>query len=106
MKLIDVWINCPSSDVAQRLADDLIESRLAACANILGQIQSVYRWQGKIEREPEVPLVVKTRAELFDVLTQRVTELHPYETPGIIALPIERLNADYGEWLMTETLRD
>ncbi|MDZ7645218.1 MAG: divalent-cation tolerance protein CutA [Woeseiaceae bacterium] len=103
MKLIDVWINCPDAEVATRIADDLIGSRHAACANILGEIQSVYRWQGKVEREPEVPLVVKTRAELFDELAHRVAELHPYDTPGIIALPIERLNAAYGKWLIEQT---
>lgn len=103
MQLIDVWINCPSTDVAERLADDLVEKRLAACANVFGKVQSVYRWQGRIERESEVPLLVKSRAAYFKRLSARVTELHPYDTPAIIAVPILEANTDYSDWLIGET---
>ena len=103
MKFIDVWITCPSTDVAQSISEDLVDKRLVACANIFGKVQSVYRWQGAIERESEVPLLVKTRSGYFDALAERVTELHPYDTPAIIAVPIERVNKDYGDWLVLET---
>lgn len=103
MQLVDVWINCPSTDVAQRLADDLVGERLAACANIFGKVQSVYRWQGHIERESEVPLLLKARESHFGRLAARVTELHPYDTPAIIAVPILRTNPAYSDWLIGET---
>lgn len=103
MKLLDVWINCPSRDVAERLAEDLIERRLAACANVFSEVQSVYRWQGAVERETEIPLLVKTRAELFDPLVERALSLHPYDTPGIVAVPLQRVNEAYGRWLVAET---
>lgn len=103
MKLLDVWINCPSRDVADRIAEGLIGHRLAACANVFAEVESVYRWRGAIEREAEVPLLVKTRADLFDALVERTVTLHPYEVPGIIAVPLERVNADYAAWLIAET---
>lgn len=103
MKLLDVWINCPSREVAENLAEDLIGRRLAACANVFGEVQSVYHWRGAIEREAEIPLLVKTRADLFDSLAARTEEVHPYETPPIIAVALERVNADYADWLVEET---
>lgn len=103
MKFIDVWITCPSTDIAQSIAEDLVEKRLVACANVFGKVQSVYRWQGAIERESEVPLLVKTRAAHYDAVAARVTELHPYDTPAIIAVPVDRVNKDYADWLVLET---
>lgn len=105
MAFIDVWITCPSADVAHGIAGTLIEERLAACANVFGEVQSVYRWQGKIEREPEIPLLVKTQASHYDDLASRVSELHPYDVPPIIAVPMERVNGPYADWLRDETRR-
>ncbi len=103
MKFVDVWITCPSSDVAERIAEALVGSRLAACANVFGKVRSIYRWRGDIERESEVPLLVKAREEHFDELAARVSELHPYDVPAVIAVPIGRVNADYGDWLVDAT---
>lgn len=103
MKFIDVWITCPSSDVAERIAEALVGSRLAACANVFGKVRSVYRWQGAIERESEVPLLVKAREDDFDALAATVSELHPYDVPAVIAVPIAGVNADYGDWLVDAT---
>lgn len=103
MPVIDIWVNCPDRDVAGTIAEALIGARLVACANIFAPVQSVYRWKGAIERETEVPLLLKTRAELFDTVAAEVERLHPYETPGIMAVPLARVNADYEAWLVAET---
>ena len=79
------------------------EARLAACANILAPIASVYRWKGAVERADEVPLVLKTRADLFGVIALAVKRLHHYEVPSIIAPELPLVERDYAEWLAAET---
>lgn len=103
MTIIDVWINCPSGDVAHEISEALVAERLAACTNTFAAIQSAFHWKGRVERETEVPLLVKTREELFDDVCRRVTALHPYETPGIMALEIRHVNQDYLDWVLKET---
>ena len=103
MKMIEIWINCPDRDCARNIAEAMIAKRLAACANIFPEIDSIYRWKGKIENEPEVPLAVKTREELFGKVKDEVRKIHPYETPSIIGVPVEQVNADYLEWIYAET---
>ncbi|WP_416898580.1 MAG: divalent-cation tolerance protein CutA [Minwuia sp.] len=101
--ILDIWINCPDRETAGAIAEGLIARRLAACANILGPIESVYYWKGAVEREGEVPLVVKTRESLFDAAAAEIARLHPYETPSIIGLPVARVNCDYRDWVIAET---
>ncbi len=86
-----------------RLARGLVEARLAACANILGEIRSIYWWQGKIEEGCEVALIAKTRADLVEECIAKVKELHSYSCPCVITLPIMEGNPTYLEWLGTET---
>ena len=103
MPVIDVWINCPDADVANDIASTLITERLAACANLFSPVSSIYRWKGAIERDKEVPLLVKTRTELFGRVTERVRELHPYDTPAIVGVPVELIDRDYARWVLEET---
>lgn len=103
---IDVWVNCPDRATAEAIADALVEERLAACANILAPVHSVYRWKGVVERAQEVPLVLKTRASLFAPLARRVKALHPYETPGIVATELPHLDDQYAAWLAAETVEE
>lgn len=103
MNMIEICINCPDQATALGIADKLIAGRLVACANIFPEIESLYRWKGVIENEPEVPLVVKTRADLFDAVEGFVRTHHPYETPGVIGVPVERVNDDYLKWVYAET---
>lgn len=103
MTILDVWINCPSADVAHDISEALVAERLAACTNTFAEIQSAFHWKSKVERETEIPLLVKTRADLFDAVCDRVRALHPYETPGIMAVEIARVNQDYLDWVMEET---
>ena len=88
---------------ANRIAQALVDDRLAACVNILGDIQSVYRWNGQIERAGEVALIAKTRRDLFDRLTARVRTLHSYDIPAIVAWPIVAGEGAYLDWIAAET---
>ncbi len=101
---IVVFITAPDEDGAVRIAKALVEARLAACVNIIRDIRSIYTWQGKIEDDAEVLLIVKTRGKLFDPLSAKVKELHSYSVPEIIALPIVRGSKDYLKWIREVTL--
>ena len=98
-----VMITVGGPEEARRIADALIDQRMAACVNIVPQVSSVFRWEGEIEDENESLLVVKTRADLFPQLEAVVKGLHSYEVPEIIALPIVLGSEDYIEWLGRET---
>jgi periplasmic divalent cation tolerance protein len=94
-----VLSTCGSIREARTIAHALIERRLAACVNIVAPIESVYRWQGKVETATEWLLVIKTRADRFAGLRDALHELHSYQTPECIALPIEDGSAAYLEWI-------
>ena len=96
---IVVFITAANSEEAARLADMLLERRLAACVQILPEMESVYRWQGKIERQKEVLLIAKTTKSRFDELESKVRAIHSYETPEIVALPLAAVSPPYLEWL-------
>ena len=84
---------------AARIADMLVGAHLAACVQILPEMESVYRWQGKIERQAEVLLIAKTTKAKFDELESEVRALHSYETPEIVAVPLVAGSTPYLEWL-------
>ncbi len=96
---IVVLLTAPNGEEAVRLADMLIGAHLAACVQILPEMESVYRWEGKVERQPEILLLAKTTRSKFDELEKEVRALHSYETPEIIALPVVAGSAPYLEWL-------
>jgi periplasmic divalent cation tolerance protein len=96
---IVVFLTASSGEEATRLADLLIGAHLAACVQILPEMESVYRWQGKIERQSEILLIAKTTAAKFPDLEREVRALHSYETPEIVAVPILAASTPYLEWL-------
>ena len=96
---IVVLMTAANGEEAARLADLLIGAHLAACVQILPEIESVYRWEGKIERQAETLLLAKTTRSKFEELEREVRALHSYDTPEIIALPIVAGSARYLEWL-------
>ena len=100
---IVVFITVDSQETAQKISDQLLTGRKAACVNIIPTVESHYWWQGKIESANELMLVVKTRAALLDELIKAVKENHPYTVPEIIALPIIGGNEDYLQWIDKET---
>jgi periplasmic divalent cation tolerance protein len=88
-----------TQDDADRIARALVERGLAACVNVVPGLISTYRWKGAVQREGELLLVIKTRAERFEALREALLALHPYEVPELIALPIEAGHAPYLAWL-------
>jgi len=98
-----VYVTAPDGETALMLAKTVVERRLAACANILGPITSVYWWQGKLNTEGEVALVLKTTQSLVAPLTEALREVHPYECPCVVAVPIQGGNADFLAWIRAET---
>ena len=98
-----VLTNLPDRAAAERLADLVIEKRLAACVNILAPCRSVYRWKGAVQHDEEHPMLIKTTAERYPALEQALREGHPYELPEIIAVPIERGLPAYLAWVAAET---
>jgi periplasmic divalent cation tolerance protein len=98
-----VLVTCPDRKVGERIARALVEERLAACVNVIPGLTSIYRWEGKICRDAEVLLVVKTRRIRLPALTRRVKALHPYSVPEVIALPLASGSASYLAWLREAT---
>jgi periplasmic divalent cation tolerance protein len=96
---IVVLMTAASGEEAARLADLLIGAHLAACVQILPEMESVYRWQGKIERQAEILLLAKSTRSKFEELEKEVRALHSYETPQIIAVPIVAGSGPYLDWL-------
>lgn len=94
-----VLCTCPTTEKAQEIAQQLVEDKLAACVNILPEMLSVYRWQETIEHETEVQLVIKSKAELFVSLNNKICQLHPYDTPEVIALNIQQGDKHYLNWI-------
>jgi len=100
---IIVFMTASNGEEAARLADMLVGAHLAACVQILPEMESVYRWQGKIERAPEILLLAKTTKSKFEKLEREVRALHSYDTPEIIAVPVVAGSAPYLEWLNQST---
>lgn len=97
--VVVVLITCPTKASARRLAEELVKRRAAACVNIVPSIDSVFRWQGRLERSREVLLVVKTTAAHFESLRRAVVRLHPYDVPEVIALPLVAGHRPYLQWV-------
>lgn len=102
-KAIVALITAGSREESVRLAEMMVNSRLAACVQILPEIESIYFWNDKVERQPETLLVVKTVEAKFDELCEEIIALHSYETPEVIALPIINASTPYLEWLFSIT---
>ncbi|WP_372605470.1 divalent-cation tolerance protein CutA [Actibacterium sp.] len=102
MSILTFTIHCPDHETASELADALLGQHLVACANILNPVESRYHWQGKLMRETEVPLEVKTRPALEREVESVVCALHPYDVPPIVRSEC-RANSDYEAWVREVT---
>ncbi|HEY0232044.1 MAG TPA: divalent-cation tolerance protein CutA [Dokdonella sp.] len=103
MSVLLALCTTPNDEVAARLARILVEERLAACVNRIGGVRSTYRWEGEIRDEAEVLLLIKTTRERFAALESRLSGLHPYEVPELIAFEAVAGLAAYLGWVATET---
>ncbi|XP_077645124.1 protein CutA [Lonchura striata] len=93
------FVTCPNVSVATELARALVQQRLAACVNIIPGVTSVYTWQGKLEEDSEVLLMIKTRSSRVPALSDFVRSRHPYEVPEVLALPVAQGNPPYLRWV-------
>lgn len=98
-----VFVTVGKREEAERVAEALVDERLAACCTLLPAVRSIYRWEGKVCRDEETLLIIKSRRALFEPLRARVKELHSYAVPEIIALPIVAGHAPYLDWIRAET---
>lgn len=103
MSYMVALITVPNEDEAVKISRTLVEEKLAGCINIIKNVRSIYFWKGKIEDEPEVLMVVKTKSELFEELEKRVKSLHSYTVPEIIGLEIKKGSENYLNWLSEVT---
>lgn len=98
-----VYVTVGEAEEAERIGRTVVEERLAACANILPGVTSIYWWEGKIEQGAEVALILKTRSDLVKELTARVKALHSYSVPCVVAVAIDGGNPDFLNWIVKET---
>ena len=100
---IIVLVTASNEEEASAIAEAVVNERLAACVNILPGVESVYRWEGRVERGREFLLIIKSTAGRYGALEQRVKELHSYSTPEVVAIRIETGSSDYLAWLRDST---
>ena len=93
----------PSPETGRQIAHALIESRIAACVNIVPGLQSIYHWQGKIEESEESLLIIKTTGEVLKQLTEKILEMHPYDCPEVLSFDIRTGNPAYLDWIDSVT---
>lgn len=98
-----VYVTCGSMDQARDIARFVVGENLAACGNIIGGMRSIYHWEGEVQEGGEVLLILKTRRDLVDTLSARVKELHSFEVPCVVEIPLGAGNPDYFDWIVSET---
>ena len=103
IEFVLVMVTCSSQEEAEEIGNSLVEKRLTACVNVLPEIKSIFHWKGKISKEKEVLLIVKSKLDLFELIRNEVKDLHSYEVPEIIALPIKAGSEEYLNWIKKET---
>ena len=99
-----VLTTAPDPDAAERIVHSLVEDRLVACGSLVPGVLSIYRWKGEVSREAELLVVLKTCGPLVERVFERITQLHPYEVPELVAIPVEAASNAYGRWLRRETI--
>jgi periplasmic divalent cation tolerance protein len=101
--MLFIYMTCATADEARAISTALLDQKLVACANIMSPHTALYRWEGKVQEGTEVAVILKTRTELFDQVKTRIVELHSYDCPCIVALPIEKGHEPFLQWIGTET---
>ncbi|MBM4184369.1 MAG: divalent-cation tolerance protein CutA [Gemmatimonadetes bacterium] len=104
--VVAVLTTAPNMEVAERIGETLVAERLAACANVVPGVRSVFRWQGAVSRESEVLVLVKTTSDALEALRRRIVEVHPYDVPEVIALDVCAGHEPYLDWVRAEVGED
>jgi len=99
MKFCIVYMTASDREEARRIADTLVSERLAACVNILSDMESHYWWEGSVQRNTEIPLLAKTIEDRVGELTKRVASMHSYDCPCIVSIPLEHLHEPFARWI-------
>lgn len=98
-RAIMIWVTVPSEEVGVSIVERLVEERLVACGNLVPGLRSIYRWEGKVERSQEALLILKTLADRFDAVRERIVELHPYDCPEVLRTEVEDGHPPYLQWI-------
>ena len=98
-----VFCTIDDSDAARRIARQLVEGRFAACVNIIDNVTSIYKWEGDLEEDQELLMVMKTSAGRLPSLIEKIQEIHPYDVPEILAWPVEKGHPGYLDWVLAQT---
>ena len=101
--LVSLYTTVPDMETARTIAKHAVEARLAACANIVPGVQSIYHWQGEVVQDSEVILFLKTQGLHVEALMTLIAEHHPYTVPAMLVLPLEKVHGPYAQWLREET---
>lgn len=101
-----VLCTCPDQATADEIADTLVDHGCAACVNILPGVTSIYSWQGKVHRDAELQLIIKTTRTAYREVEETIQRLHPYELPEILAVPVAKGQGDYLQWITIQTRKD
>ena len=102
-QILMVFVTVSTEEEGKKIGNILVENRLAACVNLVPQIHSIFRWKGNIENENEVLLLIKSTRERIDELVAKIKEIHSYDVPEILAIPVFAGNRDYIDWVLEET---
>lgn len=103
MDVLWVYVTAPSADVARALGETVVKRRLAACVNVFSGMESMYWWEGNVQSEAEVVLIMKTSAGRYGELEAAIVEAHPYECPCVVALPVQQGFDPFLQWVRSET---
>lgn len=106
MSIVSVYAVFANTEEAERIGRTVVEERLAACINILGCVQSIYRWKGKIETSTEIAAILKTHHWRSDALIERIAALHSYEVPCVVSWPIDKVVGRYADWVEDTVIRE
>ncbi len=104
--VVVILVTAPVGDAGERIAHDLVSSGLAACVNRVPGIRSVYRWEGRVHDDGEDLLIIKTVRDRVDALTRRVLQIHPYQVPEVVVVPVEGGSAPYLDWVRGQVVGD
>lgn len=100
---IQVFVSCETKSQAKTVVESLLNDQIIACGQMVSNVESFYRWQGQIECAEECLLILKSQAHHFDAIKNRIQELHSYQTPEIIAMPISQGSTEYLKWINEQT---